>query len=112
MRLTALLVCLAALLLGAGQSASQPQPLSKYPTRVWTGQWIWTEGEAAPRNSYTYFRKSFNLEREPKEGKLHLTADSRYQLWVNGAFAGRGPVRSDRRYLYYDTWDVTPRLKK
>lgn len=112
MRPTALLLCLAALLLGAGASHSQPPPLNKYPTRVWTGRWIWTEGDPAPKNSYTHFRKSFTLGSTPREGKLHITADSRYMLWVNGSFAGRGPVRSDRRHLYFDTWDVTPRLRK
>lgn len=94
----------------AAPSLSQPAP----PTRQgwpWQGKWVWTEGEPSPRNSYTYFRKSFELPNDRKQGQLYITADSRYQVWVNGTFVGRGPVRSDRRWLYYDTWDIGPHLK-
>jgi alpha-L-rhamnosidase len=88
-------------------------PPPKEPkSRVWRGRWIWTGGEPAPRNSYTYFRKTLDLSETPREAKIHLTADSRYHLYVNGAFVGRGPVRSDRRWLYYDTWPLAPHLKK
>jgi alpha-L-rhamnosidase len=110
MRHTALSVTL--LLLGALSvlpAASQP---GDPPSRVWLGQWIWTDGDPAPRNSYTCFRKTFQLDSVPKEARIHLTADSRYHVYVNGIFAGRGPVRSDRRWLYYDTWDVAEHLEK
>lgn len=107
---------LAALALSFAASASRSQEMPASPLgRPWTGKWIWTAGEKAPRNSYTYFRKALPLEEAPRPQRpvrVHLTADSRYQLWVNGEFVGRGPVRSDRRWLYYDTWDLTPHLRK
>jgi alpha-L-rhamnosidase len=112
--LSRFLPLLAALLTAAGLASAAPSTPTVAPVGDfrWTAKWIWTEGDAAPRNSYTYFRKILELETAPKEARVHLTADSRYQLFVNGAFVGRGPVRSDRRWLYYDTWDVAPHLKK
>ncbi|HEU4754366.1 MAG TPA: alpha-L-rhamnosidase N-terminal domain-containing protein, partial [Armatimonadota bacterium] len=110
-----LLLCLTALSASASRSQPAPAALPATPlhgTRSWLGRWIWTPGEPSPRNSYAYFRKTFTVDSTPREANLHLTADSRYQLWVNGAFVGRGPVRSDRRWLHYDTWNVAPRLKK
>jgi alpha-L-rhamnosidase len=92
---------------GLSQDAASPPS-----TRVWSARWIWTPGDPAPKNAYAHFRKGLTLAAAPREVKAHITADSRYQLWVNGRLAGRGPVRSDRRHLYYDTWDLTPLLRK
>lgn len=119
-RLTLLFLGLAAVLFSlpvAGAptpptTAAPAKPMPKQAPRSWNARWIWTGGDPKPQNSYTYFRKNLQLDSTPREAKLHLTADSRYQLFVNGKFVGRGPVRSDRRWLYYDTWDVAPHLKK
>lgn len=111
------LVCLLvflALSLSASASRSQETREARASRlgRPWTGVWIWPSGEKAPRNSYTYFRKRLELDEGPRGVRVHLTADSRYQLWVNGSFVGRGPVRSDRRHLYYDTWDLAPYVRR
>lgn len=111
MRLIALFLALIALAAGAPGVQSQNAP-SRFSSRAWNGKWIWTDGEPAPKNSYVYFRKSFRLERAPREARLFLTADSRYQVWVNGEWVGRGPVRSDRRWLYYDEWNVEELLRE
>jgi hypothetical protein len=110
-RLILLFLSLFLVVAAAAPSGSQA-PSGARPARSWLGKWIWTEGEPSPRNSYTYFRKTFQFDGPQKEAKVNITADSRYQLFVNGAFVGRGPVRSDRRWLYYDSWDVGSRLKK
>lgn len=106
------LLFLALVLLAAAAPTRSQNAAPQFPNRVWSGKWIWTEGDPSPRNSYTYFRKEFEMGGSEKDAKLYLTADSRYQVWVNGRFVGRGPVRSDRRWLYYDTWDVTELLKR
>lgn len=113
-RLTLLILGLVAVLLSrsAAPAGAEDAAAPKPAPRKWGAKWIWTTGDPAPRNSYTYFRKVLDLNSTPKEAKIHLTADSRYQLFVNGKFVGRGPVRSDRRWLYYDTWDLAPHLKK
>ncbi len=42
---------------------------------------------------------------------LHLFADSRYQLYVNGAYVLRGPCRFNPKRPEYDSVDVTPYLQ-
>ena len=80
--------------------------------KKWVAKWIWCEGEPVPQNFYLYCRKSFTLEGEVSEATIDVAADSRYKLFVNGKFAGRGPVRSDQRWQYYDTYDLRPLLRR
>lgn len=57
-------------------------------------EWI---GPAHPfdlHEVYVNFRADILLETIPKQAWMWLTADSRYRLWVNGVFVGRGPERS------------------
>lgn len=50
-------------------------------------QWIWVGGssldQAIPVGEVCYFRKPINL-RTPAEGRIEITADDRYELYVNG----------------------------
>lgn len=78
----------------------------------WKASWIWCEGESRPRNFYLYARRTFKLPAKPASGSLRITADSRYKVFVNGAFVGSGPVPSDPRRLSYDTYDITQFLTK
>lgn len=57
---------------------------------------VWI-GPAHPfdlRDAYLNFRSDIFLDQLPRQAVLRLTADSRYRLWVNGTFVGRGPERS------------------
>ena len=46
----------------------------------------------------------------PHKANFYITADSRYQLWVNGQFVGRGPARCWPHRQSVDCLDVTPYL--
>src|SRR3990172_8873528 len=74
-------------------------------------QWIWDGGDAVPRNVLALFRRSFTLERRPAEARLHLSADTRYLLYVNGERLGYGPARNYHFHYEYDTYDLAPRLR-
>src|SRR5579862_3164947 len=101
---------LLALAPGAGFPAAPDTPPDLAPTtvtrnplgRVWRAKWIWIPGEPAPKNSYVYFRKTFSVDDPSQTTRVYLTADSRYELYLNGKRVAHGPVRSDRRWLYYD----------
>ncbi|MFN5999319.1 MAG: hypothetical protein ACK47Z_19660 [Paracoccaceae bacterium] len=57
---------------------------------------VWI-GPAHPfdlRDVYVNFRTDILVAAVPKQAVLRLSADSRYRLWVNGVFVGRGPERS------------------
>ncbi|MHB9037811.1 MAG: family 78 glycoside hydrolase catalytic domain [Armatimonadota bacterium] len=72
------------------------------------GNWIWSGEELLDRNAYVSFRRRF--EYCDGSAKLHITADSRYTLWVNGEYVGQGPVRAWPNHWRYDTYDIEPHL--
>jgi len=78
----------------------------------WKGKWIWDSGEERPTNYYLYVRKVIELPAKPIEAVASVCADSRYKLFINGQFAGRGPVKSDPRWQYYDEIDITHYLDR
>jgi len=80
--------------------------------KKWVAKWLWCEGEPVPQNFYLYCRKVFGLHGEAAEANVDVTADSRYKLFVNGKFVGRGPARCDQRWEYYDTYDLRPFLEQ
>lgn len=62
-------------------------------------------------NRWFLFRRTFELPAAPGAATLNITCDGRYKLYLNGAWAGRGPARSSPYYLRYDTHDAAPLLK-
>jgi len=76
----------------------------------WHARWIWCSGDERPKNFYLYVRKSFLVSGDIKRASIRLTADSRYQLFVNGVRAARGPARCDRRWQCVDQWELTGEL--
>jgi len=59
-------------------------------------RWIWLPGGGRKKNEFACFRKTLPLPAAPKPEEtpvLQITADSRYFLYLNGAFAGTGPGR-------------------
>jgi hypothetical protein len=73
------------------------------------GFWIWTDAPTPARNAFVRFRRRFLYQGGP--ARLHLTADSRYILFVNGRWLGHGPVRAWPAHWRYDTYDLEPWLQ-
>jgi len=73
-------------------------------------QWIWHAGDPAPRNLHLQFRRTFQLPARPAAAQLHISADARYLLYVNGVRLGYGPARAYHYNYEYDTYDLTPHL--
>ena len=82
----------------------------KRDMRNWNGHWIWCE-DAVKKNSFCYFRKEF-LVRKGEKVHIFLTADTRYRMYINGAFVRNGPVQSQPYNQYYDEQDITPWVKE
>lgn len=76
----------------------------------WPAEWISPDG--SDTNTYTvcHFRKSFNLDSLPSRFVVHVSADNRYKLYVNGEFAGTGPSGSDIYNWNFETLDISPYL--
>ena len=78
----------------------------------WVGRWIWNHGESHPFHYFVMARRDFDLQESPSTSTLHITAEDRYLLYLNGQYLGRGPARSDARWKSYDTYDVSGQLHR
>ena len=56
------------------------------------------------------FRGRLLLAVKPDHAPIQITADSRYKLYVNGAFVEAGPACGDGKVWYVDTVDIAPYL--
>jgi len=79
--------------------------------RPWRARWIWFDDDGTAPNVYGYFRRSFRLDGAPQGGRLFIAADTRYQLFVNGRFVGRGAPQSQPYFQYYDEYDMDGLLR-
>lgn len=75
-------------------------------------QWVWIANPEPVANSYVRARKTFALAGKPSRAVFKACADTRYKLFVNGRYVGKGPVRAGEGYCYFDTFDVTEYLNK
>ena len=76
----------------------------------WKGRWIWIDAEKNPHNKFVLFRKELSAGKIDS-AEIRITADTRYELYVNDIFAGKGPVRSWLFEYSYDVHDITDLLK-
>lgn len=73
-------------------------------------RWIAPPGEHT--RNYTFLaRKQFTLDRVPSQATLHVCADSRYVVSVNGHLVGIGPVKHSHKRYFFDSYDVAKLLK-
>ena len=101
---------------GAGQGISQ-DVLQK----PWKAQWI--TGPGVPLNRWNAtsdlslkdygvfkFRKVVELKGKPVSFIVHISADNRYKLLVNGKLASQGPARGDLYFWNFESVDLAPFL--
>ncbi|RXZ80676.1 hypothetical protein EBB07_18140 [Paenibacillaceae bacterium] len=70
-------------------------------------KWIWMPGERQPINRHICFRKTFAWEGlSGGQATLHLSADTKYRLWINGTELGEGPIRSTASHWFYDSYNI------
>lgn len=69
----------------------------------WRAKWIRAAGDAGAAPGVWAFRRRFRLERDA-EILLQVTADQRYDLWVDGAWAGFGSERGLHNSWFYETY--------
>ncbi|MBD3183212.1 Bacterial alpha-L-rhamnosidase [Candidatus Poribacteria bacterium] len=75
-------------------------------SRKWKAKWIWQPGTGQVKNAYFFFRKCFNIDKPKEQYKLYIAADTRYQLFINGNFTGRGAPQSQPFLQYYDVYNL------
>src|SRR5678816_3096536 len=84
------------------------------PTKAWhtfvCGQWPckWIACPDADQPPFvTAYRKRFTLE-QAATVRAHVSADERYELFLDGQRIGRGSERGDKDHWFYETYDLTP----
>ena len=90
------------------------QRIDKTPETDWKANFIWDSSDGSEENVWMCLRKTVDIEQVPETLIAHISADSKYWLWINGntaVFEGglkRGPSLNDG---YYDSVDIAPYLK-
>ena len=81
----------------------------------WEAKWIWDKENLTEKNVWMCFNKKINIDKVPEKLTAHISADSKYWLYINGetvVYEGsvkRGPAKNSG---YYDSIDIAPYLKK
>jgi alpha-L-rhamnosidase len=76
----------------------------------WQARWI-THPTAPLREPLVlHFRRSLELQTKPAHYVVHVSADNRFVLYINGRRVGDGPARGDLAHWRYETFDLAPYL--
>ncbi|MEO8819979.1 MAG: alpha-L-rhamnosidase N-terminal domain-containing protein [Ginsengibacter sp.] len=103
------LICLATTNLSFGQDLPINPKLLK---GGWNAHWITCPDVPAKAYGVYHFRKTFELNDAPAQFIIHVSADNRYVLYVNGTEVGRGPARSSLYNWNFGTFDIASHLHK
>ncbi|KXT15614.1 hypothetical protein AC579_5835 [Pseudocercospora musae] len=76
---------------------------------IWIAPWT-DNSERNTAGQIVKFTYSLHLDAKPLETQLHVSADTRYKLYVNGNRASVGPSRGSPYIWFYDTLDISQYL--
>ncbi len=79
---------------------------------AWPAKWVVVPGTPPHDYGVYHFRRTFVLEKVPQPFVVHVSADNRYRLFLNGKFVACGPARSDLNHWRYETLDLAPHLRE
>lgn len=106
-----LLICL---LVGVGQTslraASGLVLNSSLVAAQWPAFWIASPSSPGTTQGVFEFRRELELASAPSHFIVHLSADNRYILHVNGRYVAEGPARGDLFHWRFETVDLAPYL--
>lgn len=87
---------------------------SEIDARLFSGRWpaCWISAPGVEDGAYgvCHFRKEFRLAEAPLKFVVHVSADNRYRLYVNGIQVLTGPAGGDVLNWNFDTVDLAPYL--
>ncbi|HZZ19032.1 MAG TPA: family 78 glycoside hydrolase catalytic domain, partial [Opitutaceae bacterium] len=105
------ITCLATFLtLSLACAAAAAAPPEETPRATWKSEWIAHPTAPLREAAVFHFRKVIPLPAAPASFVVHVSADNRFILYVNGQRAGEGPSRGDLGHWRYETLDIAPFL--
>ncbi|GAB4020860.1 alpha-L-rhamnosidase-related protein [Spirosoma koreense] len=90
---------------------NQPMGSANWTAQYWPARWILHPTAPARQYGIYHFRKTIELAQKPARFIVHVSADNRYRLFVNGKAVALGPARSDLQNWNYETLDLAPYLQ-
>ena len=84
---------------------------TNWTNQYWPARWLVHPTAPARQYGIFHFRKAIDLPQKPSQFVVHVSADNRYRLFVNGKAVALGPARSDTQNWNYETIDLSPFLK-
>jgi alpha-L-rhamnosidase len=76
--------------------------------KPWNAWWIAAPNYSGKEYGVYCFRKNIVFDAKPTSFLVHVSADNRYKLYVNGVLVSLGPARGDTYYWNYETIDLAP----
>ena len=67
---------------------------------------IWAHSSPSLQSEVALFRHTFETSVPVNYAELQIFADTRYELWIDGDWVGRGPARFSRALREYDTFEL------
>lgn len=89
---------------------AKPASAQSSAPRPWNAHWIAAQNDEGRQYGVYHFRKTIALTAKPATFIIHVSADNRYKLYVNGTLVSLGPARCDTYYWNYETVDIAPYL--
>lgn len=93
--------------LAASVTANAQEPAER---KKWKADWISHPTAPLREPEVFHFRKMIHLTAKPEKFIVHVSADNRFVLYVNGKRIGDGPARGDLAHWRYETFDLASQL--
>ena len=74
-------------------------------------RWLWSADATRPYHNIVCFRRTFDVAGDVTGARLLITADARYEVFVNGEWLGHGPGRAWQSPWPVDPYDVRGALR-
>jgi hypothetical protein len=87
-----------------------PALRAQAPPVAWHAQWIASADGPARDYDVVYFRRQFSLPAAQEHFLVDVSADTRFELHVNGKRVNAGPALADVHHWRYETYDLAPYL--
>jgi len=89
-----------------------PERKLKETFTTWEAHWVGPDSDPRSDLGIFLFRTELALKSVPETCPIRISADQRYNLYVNGQFVDFGPQRGDPAHWFYETIDLAPYLRK
>lgn len=78
---------------------------------VWRAHYAWSRERGGPGLSVRLFRRVFDVRPGARSRQIHVSADSRYRLWLNGTRLGGGPAKGSLARYHFETYELGAALR-